>query len=165
MSSSYVDSDERAATLAKVANRTAMREDARRTKMSLARKVSPNLRKSEGMIIMSTFPKTTSQQEFSLSELVPEVQQRLVEFGAPLLLTEVEGRLALAERKIKAFEQKHGTTLAQLLQNGLPDDASLEMHEDYVEWSGWQRTHEESSQILASLKPILENPRALAAAS
>ena len=45
------------------------------------------------------------------------------------------------------------------------DDASLEMHEDYVEWSGWQRTHEESSQILASLKPILQKPRAPAAAS
>jgi hypothetical protein len=117
------------------------------------------------MMIMSTFPKTTSQQEFSLSELVPEVQQRLVEFGAPLLLTEVEGRLALTERKMRAFERKYGTTFALLLQNGLPDDASLEMHEDFVEWSGWQRTHEESSQILASLKPILEKPRAPAAAS
>jgi hypothetical protein len=36
MSSSYVDIDERAATLAKVANRTEMREDARRTKMPSA---------------------------------------------------------------------------------------------------------------------------------
>jgi hypothetical protein len=117
------------------------------------------------MMIMSIFPKITSQQEFSLSELVPEVQQRLVEFGAPLLLTEVEGRLALAERKMRAFEQKYGTTLAQLRQDGLPDDASMEIHEDFVEWSGWQRTHEESSQILASLKPILEKPRAPTAAS
>jgi len=33
MSGSYVDSDKRSATLAKVANRTEMREDARRTKM------------------------------------------------------------------------------------------------------------------------------------
>jgi hypothetical protein len=117
------------------------------------------------MMIMSTFPKTTSQQEFSLSELVPEVQQRLVEFGAPLLLTEVEGRLALTERKMRAFERKYGTTFALLLQNGLPDDASLEMHEDFVEWSGWQRTHEESSQILASLKPLMERRLTPAATS
>jgi len=98
---------------------------------------------------MSTLP--------HLAKLVPEAQKRLVEFGAPLLLTEAEGRLALAERKITAFEQKHGTTLAQLRQDGLPDDASMEMHEDFVEWSGWQRTYAESSQIVASLKLLLEN--------
>jgi len=34
--------------------------------------------------------------------------------GAPLLLTEAEGRLVLAERKIRVFEQKYGATLAQL---------------------------------------------------
>ena len=115
-------------------------------------------------MIMSTFPKTTNRQEFSLSELVPEVQQRLVEFGAPLLLTEVEGRLALAERKIRAFERKYGMTLAELGQDGLPDDASVEMHEDFIEWSGWQRTREEASQIRASLKPLLEKSLAPAAA-
>ena len=98
---------------------------------------------------MSTLP--------NLVKLAPEAQKRLVEFGAPLLLTEAEGRLALAERKITAFEQKYGTTLAQLRQDGLPDDASVEMHEDFVAWSGWQRTYAESSQILASLKLLLEN--------
>jgi len=112
---------------------------------------------------MSTMSKGTERQEFSLTELVPDARQRLIEFGAPLLLTEAEGRLALAERKIAAFERKYGTTLAQLGQDGLPDDASLEMHEDFVEWSGWQRTREEASQIRASLKPLLEKPLASAA--
>jgi hypothetical protein len=98
---------------------------------------------------MSTLP--------NLAKLTPEAQKRLVEFGAPLLLTEAEGRLALAERKITAFEQKYGTTLAQIQQNGLPEDASMEMHQDFVAWSGWLRTHAESSQILASLKLLLEN--------
>jgi hypothetical protein len=105
--------------------------------------------------VMSVLPKGARDQRFSLSELVPEARQRLVEFGAPLLLTEVEGRLALAERKIRAFEQKYGTTLAESNQSGLPDDTSLEMHEDYVEWSGWQHTREEASQTLASLRPLL----------
>jgi hypothetical protein len=115
-------------------------------------------------MIMSTLPKETRGQAFSLTELVPAARQRLIEFGAPLLLTEAEGRLALAERKIGAFEQKYGMTLTKLRQDGLPDDASMEMHEDFIEWSGWQRTHEEASHILASLKPLLEKSLASAAA-
>jgi hypothetical protein len=132
---------------------------------------APNLKgvtkpsQGEGVKIMSALPKETDRQEFSLTELVPEVQQRLVEFGAPLLLTEVEGRLALAERKIRTFEQEYGTTLAQLRRDGLPDDASMEMHEDFIEWSGWQRTQEEASQIRASVKPLLEKSLAPAPAS
>ena len=74
-----------------------------------------------------------------------------------MLLTEAEGRLALAERKVKAFEQKYGTPLTQLRRNGLPNDASMEMHEDFVEWSGWQRTYEEASQIVTSLQHLVEH--------
>ena len=114
---------------------------------------------------MPILPEEKSRQESSFSELVPEVRQRLVEFGAPLLLTEAEGRLALAERKIEAFEKKYETTLAQLCRDGLPDDADIEMHEDFIEWSGWQRTLEEACQILASLQPLLERSLASAPAS
>jgi len=113
---------------------------------------------------MSALLKGTDRQEFPLTALVPEVWQRLVELGAPLLLTEAEGRLALAERKIETFEQQYGTTLAQLCRNGLPADASIEMHEDFIEWSGWQRTREEASQIIASLQHLLERPLAHAPA-
>ena len=104
---------------------------------------------------MSTF-RGADQQGFSLSTLVPEARQRLIEYGAPLLLTEIEGRLALAEQKIRIMEEKYDTTLDQLRQDGLPDDASLEMHEDFIEWSGWQRTREEANQLIASLQPLLE---------
>jgi len=109
---------------------------------------------------MSTLPAGTGRQETSFTGLVPEIWQRLVQFGAPLLLTEAEGRLALAQRKLKIFERKYGTTLAQLRRNGLPDDASMELHEDFIEWSGWQRTREEASQTIASLQHLLENPLA-----
>ena len=114
---------------------------------------------------MPPLSKGTGWQELSLTELVPEARRRLIELGAPLLLTEAEGQLALAERKVKAFEQKYGTTLAQLRRDGLPNDASMEMHEDFVEWSGWQRTHEEARQILASLQYFLEKPLAPTTAS
>lgn len=112
---------------------------------------------------MSTFPAKRSQPE--LAQLIPVARQRLVELGAPLLLTEAEGRLALAERKIQAFEQKYGVTLSRLRREGLPDDAGIEAHENFIEWSGWQRTCEEAREILASLKPFLEKPLAFAAAS
>jgi hypothetical protein len=113
---------------------------------------------------MSISPTDVACEKFSLAELVPEARRRLVEFGAPLLLTEAEGRLALADQKIRAFERKYGTTLVQLRRSGLPDGASLEMHEDFVEWSGWQRTYEEASQTIASVKPLLERPLAPAPA-
>jgi len=99
---------------------------------------------------------TASWSERSLAALTPQTRQRLFELGAPLLRTEAEGRLALAERKIKAFEQKYGTSLMQLQRKGLPEDADIEMHEDFVEWSGWQRTLEETRQVIASLQPAVE---------
>lgn len=113
---------------------------------------------------MSTSVEEAIWQELSLTKLVPEARHRLIKFGAPLLLTEAEGRLALAEHKIKAFERKYRTTLVRLCQEGLPDDASMEMHEDFIEWSGWQRTREEAQQIIASLEHVMEKPLAPAAA-
>lgn len=112
---------------------------------------------------MSIFPTKKNWPE--LAQLIPVARQRLIELGAPLLLTEIEGRLALAERKIQAFEEKYGSTLAQLRRDGLPDDASIETHEDFIEWSGWQCTLEEARQILSSLESFLENSLAFAAAS
>jgi hypothetical protein len=95
-------------------------------------------------------------QEHTFTTLIPEARQRLVELGAPLLQIEAESRLALAEQKIKAFEQKYNTTLSKLQREGLPEGAGIELHEDFVEWSGWQRTREEASQIIASLQPLRE---------
>lgn len=104
-------------------------------------------------------------KEFSLTEPTSGVVRRLIELGAPLLWTEAEGRLTLAERKIRSFELKYGMSLSQLREAGLPEDASMEMHEDFVEWSGWQRTYEESSLTIASLRPLLESQLASSSAS
>ena len=114
---------------------------------------------------MSGLTEEADRRESPFPELMPEARQRLLEFGAPLLLTEAEGRLALADQKLRTFERKYGTSLAELSRAGLPDEASLDMHEDFIEWSGWQRTREEASQIVASLRPLLEKPVAPTAAS
>ncbi|NBD36113.1 MAG: hypothetical protein GVY30_08955 [Chloroflexi bacterium] len=107
---------------------------------------------------MSSQPKSVKEPVFD--RLIPAARQRLVELGAPLLITEAEGRLALAERKITAFEQKYNTTFEHLQDAGLPNDASIEMHEDFIEWAGWQRTYEEAQQTLEALQPFLEQPLA-----
>ena len=113
---------------------------------------------------MSGSPKRTNPHRASSKTLASDIQQRLVELGIPLLLTETEGRLALAERKIAVFERKYHTTLARLRRDGLPDDATMEMHEDFIEWSGWQATREEAARILAALPVAQETAVAAAAA-
>jgi hypothetical protein len=114
---------------------------------------------------MSAESKGMHRRRSALAAMMPEALQRLVELGTPLLLTETEGRLALAERKIAAFERKYKSTLALLVRDGLPDDASMAMHEDFVEWSGWQRTYEEASQTLTALPSLLEQSLVASAAS
>lgn len=61
----------------------------------------------------------------------------------------VTSRRKISERKIASFERQYRTTLVQLRRDGLPDDASMEMHEDFVEWSGWQATQEEAVSQLS----------------
>jgi hypothetical protein len=39
-----------------------------------------------------------SRSQSRLSDLMPEIRQRLIELGAPLLLTETEGRFHVAGR-------------------------------------------------------------------
>jgi hypothetical protein len=41
----------------------------------------------------------------------------------------------------------------------------MDIHEDFVEWSGWERTREEAGQIVASLRQFQKKSLAFAAAS
>ncbi len=93
--------------------------------------------------------------EASLAALPPPERERVALYGARLLFTEMESRLALAARELARFERNYGMTLAHLQEVGLPEDAGLEAHEDYVEWSGWQATYDEASQVLETLQAIL----------
>ena len=61
-----------------------------------------------------------SRRQSRLAALMPEIRQRLVELGTPLLLTETEGRLALAERKIAAFERKYKSPWPRLIGMACP---------------------------------------------
>jgi hypothetical protein len=100
--------------------------------------------------------------EASLAALPPSERERVALYGARLLSTEMESRLALAARELARLESKYRITFSRLQETGLPQNAGLEAHEDYVEWSGWQATYEETSQILEILQRILETADALA---
>lgn len=56
-----------------------------------------------------------------------------------------------AERKVRAFEARYHTTLAQLEAEGLPGHADYAMHEDYIEWHYWARRLAQSKKALNTL--------------
>ena len=43
-----------------------------------------------------------------------------------------------AQEQVRLFEIRYHCTLADLLAQGLPDDAGYEMQEDFIEWEYWQ---------------------------
>jgi len=70
------------------------------------------------------------------------------------VVTSVKLRMAIVQKKLKQartklgeFEAKYKCTFDQL-EKGFPEGASLEHHEDYVEWGFWYDVYKESEAIL-----------------
>lgn len=82
--------------------------------------------------------------------------ERIVRLGTERHLEELEAELQVARQYIAAFERKYGLTFDRLQQVGLPDDAGLEAHEDYVEWSSWEGRAAELKSKLEELQAIVE---------
>lgn len=61
----------------------------------------------------------------------------LIRHGVALRLSDLKNRLFLAESKVRALEAKYNMSLARLDAEGLHDDASVEMHENYIMWHHW----------------------------
>jgi hypothetical protein len=97
-----------------------------------------------------------SKVDTSVAALPAAEREKLARYGALALARDTESRLELAKRNLAEFERKYGMTLERLNQVGLPDNAGLEEHEDYVEWSGWQSTLDEATAVLRNLRVILE---------
>ena len=57
--------------------------------------------------------------------------------GAVERLSGLKQRLALAQSKVRHFEEKYQIAPALLESDGLPDQADFEMHEDYIMWHHW----------------------------
>jgi len=62
--------------------------------------------------------------------------------------------LFLAQSKLRHFEEKYSTTLEQLEQRGLADDADFRMHEDYLMWHHWADVAARTKKDIALLEPL-----------
>ncbi len=102
------------------------------------------------------YTETSAPFEAQLTTLSPQIRERMAVYGSYLLLTEVESRLALAKERLAFFQKMYGISLADLNEKGLPENADWKMHEDYVEWSGWQVSYGEARETIDALRGIVD---------
>ena len=76
--------------------------------------------------------------------------------GSVLRLPYLEERLRLAQTRLHCFETTYATTFEQLMTRGLPDDAGVQAHEDFIEWEYWHDTLQETADIVKNIRKILE---------
>ncbi len=69
--------------------------------------------------------------------LTQEEKTAVITHGVALRISDLKNRLFLAESKVRSFEEKYQTKLDDLEVRGLPDDADMDMHEDYIMWHHW----------------------------
>ena len=90
------------------------------------------------------------------SHLPEEELTSIVRQGALLRLPYLEGRLQSAQTEAERFEEKYRTTLSHLKQQGLPNDANYEFHEDFIEWEYWTDLIARLQQTTAKIRLLLD---------
>jgi hypothetical protein len=94
--------------------------------------------------------------EAVFESLRPEERETIIRHGVALRLSVLQKRLFLAERKVREFEEKYGTTLARLEAEGLPDAAGYEMHEDYIMCRHWDQVAGQVRQDIQAMQEIAQ---------
>jgi len=101
---------------------------------------------------MSAEPTTDIERVFS--SLPSEEREMIIRHGVALRVANLQKRLFLAQSKVRQFEEQYGSTLEHLETEGLPDDASCEMHEDYILWRHWTSVVQKTTRDVNSLQDI-----------
>jgi hypothetical protein len=83
-------------------------------------------------------------------------RETIIRHGVALRVADLQQRLFLAQSKLRAFAEQYQTTLEQLEAAGLPDDASYEMHEEYIMWHHWAAVAQQVAQDLQALHAIAQ---------
>ena len=94
--------------------------------------------------------------ERAFSALSREERETIIRHGVALRVADLKKRLFLAESKLRSFAERYQTTLEQLDASGLPDDASYEMHEDYIMWHHWAAVAQKVAQDIQALQDIAQ---------
>jgi len=66
-------------------------------------------------------------------------------------IRQLEAEIAECEAKVSHFEARYGMSLARFEHEGLAQQNSFQVHEDYNDWYYWQGALEEKQQLLADL--------------
>jgi len=101
---------------------------------------------------------TTEQVNRLLVSLPPDEQARIVEYGVMLRLADLRRQLSHAQGVVKEMGAKYHTTIEQLEQEGLPDDAGWEMHEDYIMWHHYTERTVRIEKTIGALQEGLNSP-------
>ena len=101
-------------------------------------------------------PVSATAIQDTFQRLGPERQLEIIYHGAALRLNELNQRYFLAQSKVHAYEEQYQTTLTVLDVQGLPNDASIEMHEEYIMWHHWTTVTNETQAAIAQLLPLVE---------
>ncbi|HEX9970711.1 MAG TPA: hypothetical protein VGD14_01445 [bacterium] len=102
-------------------------------------------------------PTRRKKIETLFETLPPESKAAIIVHGVALYQSMLKKRLVLAQAKIQQFEAKYQISLSQLDNNGLPEDANYEMHEDYIMWHHWNDTIEKANDQISLLEKIADN--------
>lgn len=104
---------------------------------------------------MNTDVVTHIEQAFSA--LPRAEREAIIRHGVALRVADLRHRFFLAESKVRAFAERYQVTLEQWEATGLPDDASIDMHEDYILWRHWTAVARHTAQDLAALQEIAQH--------
>ena len=57
-------------------------------------------------------------------------------------------------KQVRRFETRYGLSLARFEAEILPNQDSVQVHEDYNDWFYWQAVVDEKTQLLADLRGL-----------
>lgn len=86
------------------------------------------------------------------SALPDDEKRAIISRGSAIRSSSLKKRLFLAQAKLKQFQEKYQISLERLDEDGLPDDADFQMHEDYVMWHHWAEIVSKVHRQLADLE-------------
>jgi len=79
---------------------------------------------------MSIMTLTPQAIEGLFSSLPQDERAAIISYGVAIRLSDLRKRLFVAESKVKHFEGKYQSTVAELSPKVMPDDADYELHDD-----------------------------------
>ena len=98
----------------------------------------------------------TDLPEHLLRALPVAEQRAILGLGVTFRRVGWEERLRQAKVHVREKESRYGCPLAELEAHGLPADADVAFHEDYVEWHYWESVRQEALRTLEALQQIAQ---------